>query len=305
MSDSGSEDELAVDISQWKPRTVNTNPGRPAPTPVPAQPQFVALTAVMISSDEEESEFGAEEDDSDVEVIDVVEEPEIESEQEDEELEDEQLQPSHRVQVIISQDPDFDRDEYEDCTQEHYILKSVLREKKRRDELLYYEVEFEDGYRDEVSSLSLFFVIIVIVFQFPSCSQSCICFPTSRSCSVYLVLRSVQAEHGLLTCSIHSPSSLLFTGPLRRRARLLEVIRHYLIITCHRATYKRFSHYIPLCSSLFFSHPTSSLHLHHFHIRTDIPHHGAAAYPTNSTASDLLRRSHGTRQRSRSPQDFH
>lgn len=150
MSDSGSEDDLAVDISQWKPRTVNTNPGRPAPAPVPAQPQFVAPTAVMISSDEEESELGAEEVDSDVEVIDVVEEQEIESEQEDE-----RPQPSHHVQVIIRQDPSFDRNEYEDCTQEHYILKSVLRQKKRPDELLYYEVEFEDGYRGEVSPLSL------------------------------------------------------------------------------------------------------------------------------------------------------
>lgn len=109
-------------------------------------------------SDDKESELVSE-DDSDIEVVvEIVEDNEEEGEEgEEEEEESDNPHPSHDIQIVIHQDPNLDRDDYEDCTWGHDILKAVLRERKSRGEVLFYEVEFEDGHTEKVSLCFLLF----------------------------------------------------------------------------------------------------------------------------------------------------
>ncbi|KAH0282417.1 hypothetical protein M436DRAFT_69712 [Aureobasidium namibiae CBS 147.97] len=146
MSDS--EDELNVNLSQWKPRTVNAAPEPPAPAPrtfasinAPA-----AAPAITNSLDDD--------DDFDIDaIIDGIADP------------DDALQtraptppppatttpkPRQVVQVVITQDPNLNRDDYIDCTYGANIVRRVLQE-ITEDGDVYYNVEFVDRHTEQVS----------------------------------------------------------------------------------------------------------------------------------------------------------
>jgi len=147
MSDS--EDELNVDLSQWKPRTVNAAPEPPAP----ALRTFASINApaaapAITNSLDDDDDFDIDA------IIDGIADP------------DDALQtkaptppppatttpkPRQIIQVVITQDPNFNRDDYIDCTYGANIVRRVLQE-FTEDGDVYYNVEFVDRHTEQVST---------------------------------------------------------------------------------------------------------------------------------------------------------
>ncbi|KAG9961655.1 SNF2 family DNA-dependent chromodomain-containing ATPase, partial [Aureobasidium melanogenum] len=146
MSDS--EDELNVDLSRWKPRTANTAPQPSALAPPPRT--FASINTPATATD---AANHFEDDDFDIDAI-------VEGIADDEE---DALQPRaftpqpiistkprHTVQVVITQDPTFNRDDYTDCTYGANIVRRVLKEIAKNEDV-YYNVEFVDRHTEQVS----------------------------------------------------------------------------------------------------------------------------------------------------------
>ncbi|KAG9866432.1 hypothetical protein KCU63_g4222, partial [Aureobasidium melanogenum] len=147
MSDS--EDELNVDLSRWKPRTVNTATQPSAPAPLPRT--FASINTPATATD---TANHFEEDDFDIDAI-VVGDALNDG--------DDALQPRastpqpttstksrQTVQVVITQDPTFNRDDYTDCTYGANIVRRVLKEIAKKEDV-YYNVEFVDRHTEQVS----------------------------------------------------------------------------------------------------------------------------------------------------------
>ncbi|GAB7349973.1 hypothetical protein MBLNU459_g0660t2 [Dothideomycetes sp. NU459] len=138
MSSSSSGNDLAADISHWQPRSANLKPAAAAPVNV----SFVAPSVITVSDGNEEeselhdSELEGSSETSDIELVAEDAPP--------------KAQPSQDIQIIIQQDPDFDRDDYEDCTWGADILKLIRREVKNQHGTAY-EAEFEDGHTETIS----------------------------------------------------------------------------------------------------------------------------------------------------------
>ncbi|KAH0411719.1 hypothetical protein KCU90_g18499, partial [Aureobasidium melanogenum] len=146
MSDS--EDELNVDLSRWKPRTANTAPQPSALAPPPRT--FASINTPATATD---AANHFEDDDFDIDAI-------VEGIADDEE---DALQPRaftpqpiistkprHTVQVVITQDPTFNQDDYTDCTYGANIVRRVLKEIAKNEDV-YYNVEFVDRHTEQVS----------------------------------------------------------------------------------------------------------------------------------------------------------
>ncbi|KAG9706706.1 hypothetical protein KCU73_g17703, partial [Aureobasidium melanogenum] len=58
--------------------------------------------------------------------------------------------PRQTVQVVITQDPTFNRDDYTDCTYGANIVRRVLKEIAKNEDV-YYNVEFVDRHTEQVS----------------------------------------------------------------------------------------------------------------------------------------------------------
>lgn len=144
MSDS--DDELNVDLSQWKPRSVNTAPQPSALVPPPRT--FASINTPATNH--------FEDDDFDIDAI-------VEGIADDDDHDALQSKPSTQpptafkkprqtVHVVITQDPTFNRDDYIDCTYGANIVRRVLKE-FARNEHVYYSVEFVDRHTEQVSTL--------------------------------------------------------------------------------------------------------------------------------------------------------
>lgn len=144
---SASEDELNVDISQWKPRTVNT-----APRPVAPPPRTFA--SINTPTAVPETTTGAEDDDLDIDaIIDGIAEddPEPELESPAPTLPPTTTRrPTRDIEIVITKDPNFDREAYTDCTYGANIVRRVLKEISQNEDV-YYNVEFVDRHTEQVS----------------------------------------------------------------------------------------------------------------------------------------------------------
>ncbi|KAK6003888.1 hypothetical protein QM012_008738 [Aureobasidium pullulans] len=149
MSDS--EDESTVDLSRWKPRTVNTaaQPSAPARLPRTFASINTPATATDIANHFEDDDFdidaiveGIADDHDDVQQSKPPTLPPITS-------------PKLRltVQVVITQDPSFNRDDYTDCTYGANIVRRVLKEIAKNEDV-YYNVEFVDRHTEQVSAFT-------------------------------------------------------------------------------------------------------------------------------------------------------
>ncbi|KAI4716003.1 hypothetical protein E4T48_07799 [Aureobasidium sp. EXF-10727] len=147
MSDS--EDEVNVDLSQWKPRTVNTaQPSAPAP-------RTFASINTPATAPETTNHF--EDDDLD---IDAIVEGIADDDNDDDALQSRtstsppitttSTKPRQTVQVVITRDPNFNRDDYTDCTYGANIVRRVLKEIAKSQDV-YYNVEFVDRHTEQVS----------------------------------------------------------------------------------------------------------------------------------------------------------
>lgn len=137
MSLSDSEDELNMDISQWKPRTTNSAP-RPADEPLRT---FASINATS------HSPHPVQEIQDDDEDIDAILE-ELATSGTEPRAQD--AAPRSEVQVVIQVDPDFDRDAYVDCTYGAHIVRRVLQESVEDGDISY-TVEFVDRHVEQVS----------------------------------------------------------------------------------------------------------------------------------------------------------
>ncbi|THX69487.1 hypothetical protein D6D04_10264 [Aureobasidium pullulans] len=144
---SDSEAELNVDISQWKPRTVNT-----APRPVAPPPRTFA--SINTPTAVTETTTGAEDDDLDIDaIIDGIAEddPEPELESPAPTLPPTTTRrPTRDIEIVITKDPNFDREAYTDCTYGANIVRRVLKEISQNEDV-YYNVEFVDRHTEQVS----------------------------------------------------------------------------------------------------------------------------------------------------------
>lgn len=144
---SAPEDELNVDISQWKPRTVNT-----APRPVAPPPRTFA--SINTPTAVPETTTGAEDDDLDIDaVIDGIAEDDPEPELESPAptlLPTTTRRPTRDIEIVITKDANFDREAYTDCTYGANIVRRVLKEISQN-EHVYYNVEFVDRHTEQVS----------------------------------------------------------------------------------------------------------------------------------------------------------
>ncbi|KAH0351407.1 SNF2 family DNA-dependent chromodomain-containing ATPase, partial [Aureobasidium melanogenum] len=146
MSDS--EDELNVDLSRWKPRTANT-----APQPSALAPPSRTFASINTPATATDAANHFENDDFDIDAI-------VEGIADDEEdaLRPRAFipqpiistKPRHTVQVVITQDPTFNRDDYTDCTYGANIVRRALKEIAKNEDV-YYNVEFVDRHTEQVS----------------------------------------------------------------------------------------------------------------------------------------------------------
>lgn len=150
MSDS--EDDLNVDLSQWKTRTVNVAPEPPAPAPR----TFASINAPTTAPP---TTNGLDDDDDfDIDaIIEGIADP-------DDALQSKAPTPSppppsatttrrprQTVQVVITRDPNFNPNDYIDCTYGANIVRRVLKE-ITKNENVYYNVEFVDRHTEQVST---------------------------------------------------------------------------------------------------------------------------------------------------------
>ncbi|KAI5274345.1 hypothetical protein E4T47_02572 [Aureobasidium subglaciale] len=145
MSDS--DDELNVDLSQWKRRTTNSAPA----LYVPAPRTFASINTPAVAT---ETTTGADDvDDLDIDAIiqgiagsdaDPVPDtrPSIP-------LPTPSKRPDQNVQVVIVQDPSFDRDAYTDCTYGSSVVRRVLKEIAKNEDV-YYNIEFVDRHTEQM-----------------------------------------------------------------------------------------------------------------------------------------------------------
>jgi chromodomain-helicase-DNA-binding protein 4 len=149
MSDS--EDELGLDISQWKPRTANTAAVTTAPR------TFASINTPAPAHDT------SADDDLDIDaIIEGIVVSDAESPVSVQPQEASAQRPRQEVQIIIIQDPNFDRDAYEDCTYGAEIVRHVKSESVEEDRV-YYQVEFVDRHTEKVRyCLSLHLIISVL-----------------------------------------------------------------------------------------------------------------------------------------------
>lgn len=149
MSDS--EDDLNVDLSQWKPRTINTAPQPLAPVPPPRT--FASIntpaTATNPASHFEDDDFdidaiveGIADDDHDALQLKPSTQPPTTFKK-----------PRQTIQVVITQDPTFNRNDYIDCTYGANIVRRVLKEIAKNQDG-YYNVEFVDRHTEQVSAFT-------------------------------------------------------------------------------------------------------------------------------------------------------
>jgi chromodomain-helicase-DNA-binding protein 4 len=151
MSDS--EDEMNVDLSQWKTRTVNTAPEPPAPAPRTFA-SINAPAAVPTTTNQLDDE-----DDFDIDAIiegiaDQDDPPESRNSTPPRPTAMTTRRPRQTVRVVITQDPNFDRDDYVDCTYGANILRRVLKEITTKKKAVYYNVEFADRHTEQVSTFT-------------------------------------------------------------------------------------------------------------------------------------------------------
>jgi chromodomain-helicase-DNA-binding protein 4 len=158
MSDS--EEDLNVDLSQWKTRTVNVAPEPPAPAPR----TFAAINAPAAAPTT--TNQLDDEDDFDIDAI-------IEGiADQDDPPESRNSTPPRRtaatrrsrqtVQVVITQDPNFNRDDYIDCTHGANLLRRVLKEITKNGDV-HYNVEFVDRHTEQVSTFTTALLILPVV----------------------------------------------------------------------------------------------------------------------------------------------
>lgn len=147
MSDS--EDDLNVDISQWKPRSINTAP-RPANPP----PRTFASINTLASTPR--TTTAPEDDDED---IDAIIEELAASDSGPEPVPAPTQAPRKLAHVLITSDPNFDRAKYQDRTYGSKIVHRVVREYSLRDDV-FYKAEFVDSHSEQVSLTSIFFLNI-------------------------------------------------------------------------------------------------------------------------------------------------
>jgi chromodomain-helicase-DNA-binding protein 4 len=159
MSDS--EDELNVDLSQWKLRTVNAAPEPPAPAP---------RTFASINTPAAAPATANHLDDADDFDIDAIIEG-IADDDDDDALQSRAptpppptittRRPRQTVQVVITKDNNFDRDDYTDCTYGANIVRRVLKEITKNQDV-YYNVEFVDRHTEQVGTFTTALLILVI-----------------------------------------------------------------------------------------------------------------------------------------------
>ena len=146
MSDS--EDEVNVDLSQWKPRTVNAAPESFAPPPR----TFASINAPAAAP---ATTNNLDDDDFDIDaIIEGIADP-------DDAMQSKaptpppptttSRRPRQIVQVVITRDPNFNRDDYVDCTYGANIVRRVLKEITKNEDV-YYNVEFVDRHMEQVST---------------------------------------------------------------------------------------------------------------------------------------------------------
>jgi hypothetical protein len=160
MSDS--EDELNVDLSQWKPRTVNTVPEPSAPAPrIFASINAPAAAPTTTNQLDDEDDFDI---DAIIEgIADQDDPPESRNSTPPRPTTKTTRRPRQTVQVVINQDPNFNRDDYTDCTYGANILRRVLKEITTRKEAVYYNVKFVDRHTEQVSTSTTALLILPVV----------------------------------------------------------------------------------------------------------------------------------------------
>lgn len=148
MSDS--EEELNVDLSQWKPRTVNAAPESLAPAPR----TFASINAPAAAP--ATTNNLDDDDDFDIDaIIEGIAEPDDATQSKDPTPPSPTTassRPRQTVQVVITRDPNFNRNDYIDCTYGANIVRRVLQEITRGEDV-YYNVEFVDRHTEQVSTL--------------------------------------------------------------------------------------------------------------------------------------------------------
>jgi chromodomain-helicase-DNA-binding protein 4 len=159
MSDS--EDDMNVDLSQWKTRTVNTAPEPPAPAPR----TFASINAPAAAPTT--TNQLDDEDDFDIDAIiegiaDQDDPPESRNSTPPHPTTTTTQRPRQTVQVVINHDPDFNRDDYTDCTYGANLLRRVLKEITKNGDV-YYNVEFVDRHTEQVSTFTTALLILPVV----------------------------------------------------------------------------------------------------------------------------------------------
>jgi chromodomain-helicase-DNA-binding protein 4 len=147
MSDS--EDELNVDLSQWKPRTVNTAPEPPAPALRTFASINTPAAAPATTNDLDDDDFDIDA------IIEGIADPDdaTQSKAPTPPPTTATRRPRQTVQVVITKDPDFDRNDYIDCTYGANIVRRVLKEITKNEDV-YYNVEFVDRHTEQVSTFT-------------------------------------------------------------------------------------------------------------------------------------------------------
>ena len=146
MSDS--EDEVNIDISQWKPRTVNAAPEPPAPAPR----TFASINAPAAAP---ATTNHLDDDDFDIDaIIEGIADPDdaLQSKAPTPPPTKTIRKPRQTVQVVITRDPNFNRHDYIDCTYGANIVRHALKEIAKNQDV-YYNVEFVDRHTEQVSIL--------------------------------------------------------------------------------------------------------------------------------------------------------
>lgn len=147
MSDS--EDELNIDLSQWKPRTVNAAPESFAPAPRTFASINAPAAAPATTNDPEDD------DDFDIDaIIEGIADPDDAAQSKSPTPPPPTTtsrKPQQTVQVVITRDPKFNRNDYIDCTYGANIVRRVLQEFTRNEDV-YYNVEFVDRHTEQVST---------------------------------------------------------------------------------------------------------------------------------------------------------
>lgn len=146
MSDS--EDELNVDLSQWKPRTVNTAPEPPAPAPRSFVSINTPAAAPATTNDLDDDDFDIDA------IIEGITDPDDATQSKAPTPPPTTATKRSRqiVQVVITKDPNFNRHDYIDCTYGANIVRRVLKEITKNEDV-YYIVEFVDRHTEQASTL--------------------------------------------------------------------------------------------------------------------------------------------------------